>query len=161
MNSKLFETNRWYLISTKSRSEVIAYENLNNQGHEIFLPTIKLASKSKVLFPGYIFVKPKIGSSYISIKSTKGVKNFIKFDRTFPIVSETLIKFLKSRMKHFEKKAKDQKKYQKGDLVNIETGPFKDINAVFDSYDKNQNVFILLRFLERSQKIRLKESYLN
>ena len=56
---------------------------------------------------------------------------------------------------------KDQKKYQKGDLVNIETGPFKDINAVFDSYDKNQNVFILLRFLERSQKIRLKESYLN
>ena len=36
---ELFKTNRWYLLSTKPRSEKIAYGNLNNQGHETFAPS--------------------------------------------------------------------------------------------------------------------------
>ena len=64
---ELFKTSCWYLLSTKSRSENIAYDNLNNQGHETFLPTLTHTNKPKALFPGYIFVKPRLGSSYVSI----------------------------------------------------------------------------------------------
>ena len=158
---ELFKTSRWYLLSTKSRSEKIAYDNLNNQGHETFLPTLAQINKPKALFPGYIFVKPRLGSSYVSIKSTKGVKQFIKFGDIFPGISESLIEFLRTRIEHFETLAMNQKKYQKGQIVYVENGLFKDFEAVFDAYDKDKNVLILLKFLERTQKIKLREADLN
>ena len=158
---ELFKTNRWYLLSTKSRSEKIAYDNLNNQGHETFLPTLTHTNKPKALFPGYIFVKPRLGSSYVSIKSTRGVKQFIKFGDIFPGISESLIEFLRTRIEHFETLAMHQKKYQKGQIVYVENGPFKNFEAVFDAYDKGQNVFILLKFLEKTQRIKLNKNNLN
>ena len=158
---ELFKTSRWYLLSTKPRSEKTACDNLNNQGHETFLPTLAHTNNPKALFPGYIFVKPRPGASYVSIKSTRGVKQFIKFGDIFPGISESLIEFLRARIEHFETLAMHQKKYQKGQIVSIENGPFKDFEAVFDAYDKDQNVFILLTFLERTQRIKLRESDLN
>lgn len=153
-----FDTNRWYLLSTKSQSEKIACNNLNYQGHEAFLPMLFFTGKPIVLFPGYIFVKPRKGASYSSINSTRGVKKFIRFENIFPKVSEDLIEFLRTRMDYFEVLAKGQKKYQKGQLVQIESGPFKDFEAIFDEYDKDQNVFILLKFLERTQRVKLNEA---
>ena len=161
MLEELFKTNRWYLLSTKSRSEKIAYDNLNNQGHETFLPILAQINKPKALFPGYIFVKPRLGSSYVSIKSTRGVKQFIKFGDIFPGISESLIEFLRTRIEHFETLAMHQKKYQKDQIVYVKNGPFKNFEAVFDAYDRDQNVFILLTFLERTQRIKLRESDLN
>ena len=158
---ELFKTSRWYLLSTKSRSEKAAYDNLNNQGHETFLPTLTHINNPKALFPGYIFVKPRLGSSYVSIKSTRGVKQFIKFGDIFPGISESLIEFLRTGIEHFETLAMHQKKYQKGQIVNVKDGPFKNFEAVFDAYDKGQNVFILLKFLESTQRIKLKEADLN
>ena len=158
---ELFKTNRWYLLSTKPRSEKTAYGNLFNQGHETFLPTLAHTNKPKALFPGYIFVKPRPGASYTSINSTKGVKQFIKFGDIFPGISESLIEFLRTRIEHFETLARHQNKYQKGQIVYVENGPFKNFEAVFDAYDKGQNVFILLKFLESTQRIKLKEADLN
>ena len=155
---ELFKTNRWYLLSTKSRSEKVAYDNLYNQDHETFLPTLAHTNKTAPLFPGYIFVKPRLGASYISIKSTRGVNQFIKFGDVFPIISESLIEFLRARIEHFETLAIHQNKYQKGQIVCVKNGPFKDFEAVFDSYDKEKNVFVLLKFIERTQKIKLREA---
>ena len=158
---ELFKTNRWYLLSTKSRSDKTAYDNLNNQGHETFLPTLAHTNKPKALFPGYIFVKPRPGASYTSINSTRGVKQFIRFGDIFPGISENLIEFLRTRIEHFETLAMHQKKYQKGQIVSIENGPFKNFEAVFDAYDRDKNVFILLTFLERTQRIKVREADLN
>ena len=117
---ELFKTNRWYLLSTKSRSEKIAYDNLYNQNHETFLPTLAHTDKPAPLFPGYIFVKPRLGASYVSIKSTRGVNQFIKFGDVFPVISESLIKFLRARIENFEAIITRQNKYQKGQIVYVE-----------------------------------------
>ena len=158
---ELFKTNRWYLLSTKSRSEKIAYNNLFNQDHETFLPTLAHTNKPAPLFPGYIFVKQRLGASYVSIKSTRGVNQFIKFGDVFPIISESLIEFLRAGIEHFETLAIHQNKYQKGQIVCVKNGPLKDFEAVFDSYDKDKNVLVLLKFIERTQKIKLREADLN
>ena len=158
---ELFKTSRWYLLSTKPRSEKTACDNLNNQGHETFLPTLAHTNNPKALFPGYIFVKPRLGSSYVSIKSTRGVKQFIRFGDIFPGISESLIKYLRTRIENFETLAMHQKKYQKGQIVYVENGPFKNFEAVFDAYDKDKNVFILLKFLESTQRVKLREADLN
>jgi transcriptional antiterminator RfaH len=161
MMKELFKTSRWYILSTKPRSERTASDNLNNQGHETFLPTLAHTNKPIPLFPGYIFVKPRLGASYTSIKSTRGVKQFIKFGNSFPGISESLIEFLRSRIEHFESLAMHQNKYQKGQIVYVENGPFKNFEAIFDAYDKDQSVFILLKFLESTQRIKLREADLN
>ena len=158
---ELFKKNRWYLLSTKSRSEKIAYNNLFNQDHETFLPTLAHTNKPAPLFPGYIFVKPRLGASYVSIKSTRGVNQFIKFGDVFPIISESLIEFLRAGIEHFETLAIHQNKYKKGQIVCVKNGPLKDFEAVFDSYDKDKNVLVLLKFIERTQKIKLREADLN
>ena len=110
---ELFKTNRWYLLSTKPRSEKTAYDNLFNQGHETFLPTLAHTNKPAPLFPGYIFIKPRRGASYISIKSTRGVNKFIRFGDNFPEIDEGLIEYLIAHIEHFEILVK-QKKYQNG-----------------------------------------------
>ena len=161
MTEELFKTNRWYLLSTKSRSEKTAYDNLNNQGHEAFLPTLAHTKKSAPLFPGYIFVKPKPGAAYVSIKSTRGVKQFIRFGDIFPDISESLIEFLRTHMEQMKTLAMHQNKYQKGQMVYVKNGAFKGFEAVFDAYEKDQNIFILSKFLERTQKIKLREADLN
>ena len=89
------------------------------------------------------------------------MKQFIKFGDIFPGISESLIEFLRTSIEHFETLAMHQKKYQKGQIVYVKNGPFKNFEAVFDAYDKDQNVFILLTFLERTQRIKLRESDLN
>ena len=43
----------------------------------------------------------------------------------------------------------------------LKMAPFKNFEVVFDAYDKDKNVFILLKFLERTQKIKLIEADLN
>jgi transcription antitermination factor NusG len=89
------------------------------------------------------------------------VKQFIRFGDIFPSISESLIEFLRARIEHFQTLARNQNKYQKGQIVSIENGPFKNFEAIFDAYDKDNNIFILLKFLERTQKIKLREADLN
>ena len=89
------------------------------------------------------------------------MKQFIKFGDIFPSISQHLIEFLRTRIEHFETLAMHQKKYQKGQIVYVENGPFKNFEAVFDAYDKDKNIFILLKFLEKTQKIKLIEADLN
>ena len=68
-----FHTNIWYLVKTKSQMEEMAEINLNNQSIEYFLPRFTFGSREgKVIFPGYIIIKPKTGDTFQSIRSTRG-----------------------------------------------------------------------------------------
>ena len=59
-----FHTNIWYLLKTKSRMEEMAAMNLKNQRIEYFLPRFTFGKREgKVIFPGYIFFKPKTGNT--------------------------------------------------------------------------------------------------
>jgi len=53
--------------------EEMAEINLNNQKIEYFLPRFTFGKREgKVIFPGYIFIKPKTGDTFQSIRSTRG-----------------------------------------------------------------------------------------
>jgi hypothetical protein len=86
------------------------------------------------------------------------VKQFIKFGDIFPGISESLIEFLRTHMEQMKTLAMHQNKYQKGQMVYVKNGGFE---AVFDAYEKDQNIFILSKFLERTQKNKLREADLN
>ena len=55
---------RWLVVRTKVRQEQVARENLERQGFDLYLPTIRAARRRagrwcavvEPLFPGYLFV---------------------------------------------------------------------------------------------------------
>ena len=76
--------------------EEMAEINLNNQKIEHFLPRFTCGKrKGKVIFPGYIFIKPKTGDTFQSIRSTRGVSDFVRFEMAFANVSDETIDDLK------------------------------------------------------------------
>ena len=73
----------WYLLKTKVREEFRAQEHLENQNFEVYCPIIKEKGKSAPLFAGYLFIQldTKDLPSYHKIRSTRGVAEFVRFNR--------------------------------------------------------------------------------
>jgi transcription antitermination factor NusG len=80
-NSKAV-TKSWHVLWTHSNCERIVFENLMEQGFDVFLPTIGEWARRKgiryiarvPMFPGYLFLNHAIDkTSYIQVCKTKGV----------------------------------------------------------------------------------------
>lgn len=153
---------KWYLLYTKPRQEKLALINLINQSYEVFLPLIKLEKINKgfrgvveePLFPRYLFIRlDRFGSqSWAPIRSTYGVSCLVKFGHQFAEVGDELVTCIQKHLNTIP----ITKKFKSGDMVTITQGPFKDIDAVFKTYDGNERAILLIDFL--SKKIESKFS---
>ena len=91
-----FHINIWYLIKAKPRMEDISEINMNNQGFKYFLTRFLSGNQAgKVIFPGYIFIKPKTNKTFESIQSTKGISDFVRLGIAFATASDETIYKLK------------------------------------------------------------------
>ena len=140
-----FHTNIWYLVKTKPRMEEMAEINLNNQKIEYFLPRFTCGKREgKVIFPGYIFIKPKKGDTFQSIRSTKGVSDFVRFEMAFAKASDETIDDLKKVVDVMNDRMDQVNRHQKADEVFIKSDPFKEFTGIFEKYDSFYN---FLRYL--------------
>jgi len=156
-----FHTKIWYLLKTKSRMEETAEVNFKNQGIEHFLPRFACGTREgKAIFPGYIFIKPKTGDTFQSIRSTKGVNDFVRFERSFANASNETIDKLKAMVNVMNDRMVQTKFYQKGEEVLIKSGPFKDFNGIFEKYDADQSAIVLINFLRYQQPVKIKAEML-
>jgi len=152
-----FHTNIWYLVKTKPRMEEKAEINLKNQSIEYLLPKFTNGKREgKVIFPGYIFIKPKITQTFQSIRSTRGVSDFVRFEMAFANVSDETIKGLKEVVDVMNDRMDQTKLYQNGEEVFIKSGPFKDFNGVFENYAADQSAIVLINFLRDQQRVKIK-----
>lgn len=73
----------WYLLKTKAREEERAKAHMDNQGFEVYCPMIKEKGKSVPLFAGYLFIRLDVKDLplYHKIRSTRGVSEFVRFNR--------------------------------------------------------------------------------
>jgi len=152
----IFETGIWYLVKTKPRMEEIAEINLNNHKIEYFLPRFTCGKREgKVIFPGYIFIKPKTGDTFQSIRSTRGVSDFVRFEMAFANVSDETIHDLKKVVDEINNRMDQTNLHKKGEEVFIKSGPFKDFNAIFEKYEADQSVIVLINFLRYQQRVKI------
>ncbi len=80
---------RWYLLYCKRGEQVRAKLHLENQGVECFYPTVEVekilrGKRQKVeepLFPCYVFARfdYEEGPNFTSVRSTRGVVDFVRF----------------------------------------------------------------------------------
>ena len=128
----------WYVIHTKPGNEGRVRINLHNQEIETFSPLLetyqycngKMIPKIKSLFPNYIFAKLDLELHYYKVKWTRGV-NRILGSGSEPIpISAKVIQTIQERsgkdnLVRLEDELKD------GDMVQINSGPFKSLRGVF------------------------------
>jgi len=108
-----------------------------------------------VIFPGYIFIRPKPEDTFQSIRSTRGISDFVRFEMAFANASDETIDELKAVVDVMNDRMDQINRYQKGEEVFIKSGPFKDFNGIFENYDADQSAIVLINFLRHQQRVKI------
>ena len=149
---------KWYLIQTKPAQEVIATQNLSNQGFNVFHPKAIIENKTVSLFPRYLFIElDDKTQNWTPIRSTKGVANFVRFGLSFAVVPNQIIRMIKIQQQQTIEKMIDICSHQKGDSVEIKSGVFKGQQAIFQNYSSSDRLTVLLKLIGQHQKLEFTE----
>jgi len=154
----------WYLITSKPHKDAYAEEQLSNQGYEVYRPLAKrlrTRGRKKVeliesLFPRYLFIKMHTGiDDWGPIRSTRGVQGVVKFGTRPAKVDNYIINELREKEEQHGQKIIDLDRFNAGQVVEINGGPFDGLNGIFDCYDGEQRVIILLEMLGNVTPLKL------
>lgn len=128
----------WFVVRTKAGGEQRANQNLTGQEIETFLPLFKnfyyrngkMVQMIKPLFPNYLFARLSLDLHYAKVRYTRGVSRILG-NREGPVpVSDAVVQTIRDRV------GKDnlielEDEIKEGDLVQIKSGPLKDLIGVF------------------------------
>lgn len=151
----------WYLVTTKPKQDDIAEQNLVAQGYEVYRPLCRMVKKTRgkpverteSLFPRYLFVQlDHIAQDWSPIRSTKGVMQMVRFGAYPAKITDDLIDAIKQQEQAALKGAAPAQ-YKKGDKLRVESGAFYGLDAIFENYDSDQRIIVLMNILGQQQKV--------
>jgi len=158
---------KWHVIHTKVREEFRAFENLQNQGFEVFLPTCQVQKKSQgkiklatqPLFSRYLFIRlSDVSINWSPIRSTRGVSQLLRFGQSMEpvVIPDPIVECLRQRCS--EKEPLHQL-FQVGELLEITNGPFKGLLGFFQKIqtmpDGMTRALLLVEILGSAHKLLL------
>jgi len=145
----------WYVIQTKPKDEYRVETHLLNQEIEIFLPLLethqycsgKMVQRIKPLFPNYLFARLDLKLHYYKVKWTRGVSKILGTgDGPIPISGEVVQRIREKVGK--DNLVKLEEEWKEGDIVQITSGPFKELMGIFQKkMSDNGRVRILLSLI--------------
>ncbi len=131
--------------------------HLENQGVECFYPEIELEKilrgkkqmVSEPLFPSYIFVYFDFeqGPTFTTIRSTRGVSDFIRFGLHPKVIDPTLIEEL--RLFEPNEFATQTNLPKKGTKIKIKSGQFAGIEAIYQESDGEKRSIMLVNMINK------------
>jgi len=146
---------KWYVIQSKPRDEYRVEAHLLNQEIEIFLPLLethqycsgKMVQRIKPLFPNYLFARLDLKLHYYKVKWTRGVSKILGTgDGPVPI-SEKAVQTIREKVGK-DNLVKLEEEWKEGDIVQITSGPFKELTGIFQKkMSDNGRVRILLSLI--------------
>jgi transcriptional antiterminator RfaH len=157
--ASLIEPN-WYVVQTKPKQEFRALEQLQNQGYDCFLPTLKAEKlrrgKPQIviepLFARYLFVRlDTVTSNWAPLRSTRGVSNLLAFGGRFATVSDYLVDGLRSEAE----RRQHVPLFELGEKVIVASGPFAGLEGVYRMTDGEARALVLIELLCRPQQVML------
>ena len=148
--------NHWHLILTKPQQEKVALDNLSRQKYQCYLPFIhteKIVRGKKILckepmFPRYLFVRLSHDGkqNWSSIRSSKGVSHLVNFGGLAARLDDETMHNLQQKID----KALVVKVFSIGDKVEILKGPFKGMEAIFNTYKGEERAMLFLNFMAKN-----------
>ena len=150
----------WYAIQHKPAQGDRAVQHLQNQDIPCFYPKIeverikagKRTKKLEPLFPGYLFVNlEQTDPVWSKLRSTRGVIRVVGFTNKPAPIEDEVIHHIKSSMD----KVAESGGITAGEPVELDEGPFKGINAIFQAYDGEERAIVLINFMQKRQMVRV------
>jgi transcription antitermination factor NusG len=161
---------QWYALRSKPRKEDVVWKQVRERGYEVFYPRLRVnpvnprSRKYRPYFPGYLFVRVDIESAGLStfqwLPHTIGL---VSFGGEPALVPDNLIHAIKHRVDEIAQAGGEVfDDLHKGDVVQINFGPFDGYEAIFDTrLPGTERVKVLLQFLSnRYVPIELDASHL-
>ena len=152
--------NKWHLIYTKPQQEKVALDNLTCQNYQCYLPLInkeKISQGKKILskepmFPRYLFVRLSHDGqqNWSPIHFTKGVSHLVNFGGLAANLDEEMMDKLKLKID----KALVVKVFSVGEKVEILKGPFKGMEAIFNTYKGEERAMLFLNFMAKNLTVK-------
>ncbi len=161
----------WYVIYTNAGQEFLVISELKKQNFKVYLPLInkvvkharKIREVAKPFFPRYLFVYLNtLKDQWSKINYTRGVVNILSSDGCPTRLPEEII---------FELKLLESNKglinhiplvnLEKGDNIEILSGPFQGITGKFDGLNDKLRVRVLLDFMGRNIKVPLYNEWID
>ena len=153
----------WYLVHTKPRQEARALENLQRQNYPCLLPMLRterlrqrrLAVVEEPLFPRYLFIELSDEVNWSPIRSTLGVSNLVRFGSTVAKVPPSVVEALRRDQDARTRQDPARPLFSPGQKVEITSGPFAGLEAVFDMADGDARAMVLIELLSKQVRLPL------
>ena len=158
----------WIVVKTNSRAEKKVHDRIVAQGLESYLPmqtTVKQWSdrKRKIktpLIPSTLFVKVSL-LNWADLYQIQGVSNILKHLGKPAIVKDYELENLRLFLNGIEEKPLlNSQKFQKGDNVDVTSGPFKGIKATIIKSRNGIKTIINLESLNASFELEISKNCL-
>jgi transcriptional antiterminator RfaH len=155
----------WRAVFCRPGQERRAEAHLENQGFEVFMPRIRMRTRSRgasrlrvmPMFPRYLFVNLRAyAEDWSTIRSTRGAVGLVRFGDRVPTVPGEFIEYLMSR--HTDLGAVDMSRAMEirpNDEIEITDGAMAGLRAVFQARSGQDRVVVLLKLLEHERKVEL------
>jgi len=150
----------WYVIRSKPNKEEFLAGQLRAHDLEVYFPVLRVkpvnprSRKIRPYFPNYLFAHIDLDVINVSdLRWMPGASGVVSFDGEPASVSDLFIDTLKKKVDHYNKTLQDRtKKFQSGDTVLIQDGPFAGYEAIFDTNISGEDrVRIFLALLQGRQ----------
>lgn len=154
----------WYLVHTKPRQEKCAFDNLQRQGYQCYLPTLPseklrqgvLTIANEPLFPRYLFIRLGVdgaAKSWVPIRSTKGVSRLVSFGIAPAQVDDGLIELLRTQEASVQ--SEPERLFKHGERVRLTEAPFAGIEGIYQMADGEHRVMVLIEMLSKPVVVRV------
>lgn len=149
---------RWYVVNTQPHQEARAEINLRRQGFDVWLPCFQKVRRHarKVdtvvvpLFPSYLFVRLNTEiERWHSINSTLGVVRLLCNGDAPQAVPDGLIDEIMRRRDADGLVQLPPRRFVVGQALRVATGPFADLEGIFEGMSGRDRVILLLNMLGR------------
>jgi len=132
------ELKLWYVVQTKAGDEHRVQTHLLNQEIDTFLPLLdtfqccngKMIHRIKPFFPNYLFARLDLKRQYYKVKWTRGVSRILGTGNGPIPIAEKVIQSIKERAGE-NNIVKLEEAWKEGDVVQITSGPLKDLVGIF------------------------------
>ncbi|WP_376696658.1 transcription termination/antitermination NusG family protein [Wenzhouxiangella sp. EGI_FJ10305] len=155
----------WRVVFCKPAQERRAEAQLENQGFEVFLPRIRVRTRSRggsrlrvqPMFPRYLFVNLCAhAEDWSTIRSTRGAIGLVRFGERVPTVPGEFIEMLRKRQGDLGAvDLSEAMEIRPDDAVEITDGAMAGLRAVFQARSGQERVVVLLKLLEHERKVEL------
>lgn len=147
----------WHVVQTKARQEFRALEQLRNQHHECYLPTLQIEKMrgrrleicEEPLFSRYLFIRiNQATTNWTAIRSTRGVSCLVAFGGRYATLDDSWIDALRSAPS-----AAHRTIFTPGENVCITSGPFSGLEGIYQESDGDARALILIDLISQPQKL--------